>query len=369
MKNRVRNLTFALLLITLMLSITPIALAKTRQSHLVEFIYENQKGNESFGLTPQDTANAIEILDQNNAYRVEVLFEEIRSVDIPDLKVYLEDKIQAIFDAGEIDIYKIYYLLETLNRLESLETSLDSKLRDQIYAYISATVQIGGGFSPSNTSDAANMVSTYYIYNIFTIMHETVENETIHKAWVLSCNNTDGGYGGNQSLSSTLTTTYFAVNLVSELGSINDLANQTNTLNYFKSLYIGDSSNLEQYGGYLPGLYAETPLLSSTYLCVEGIKLIDENKLNRIPTSNWVLKHQNFLDGGFGDWNEGSDQKISSISTSYSAFKILQILGSLDLLREDIFMVEPSFLTLIIVLSVIGVIALVVFFLWRRRRI
>ena len=352
-----------------MLSITPIVLAKTRQSHLVDFIYENQAGNESFGLSPQDTANAIEILDHYNAYQVEVLFEAIRSVDIPDLMVNLEDQIQAIFDAGEVDIYKIYYLLETLNRLESLETSLDSNLRDQIYTYINATVQIGGGFSPTNTSNAANMVSTYYIYNIFTIMQETVENEAIHKAWVLSCNNTDGGYGGNQSLSSTLTTTYFAVNLISELGSINDLANQTNTLNYFKSLYIGDSNNLEHYGGYLPELYAETPSLRSTYLCVEGINLIDENELNKVSTSNWVLKHQNFLDGGFGDWNEEINQRLSSISTSYSAFKILQLLGSLDLLNEDIFMVEFSFLILIIVLSVIGVIVLVVYLILRRRRI
>ena len=87
-----------------MLSITPIALAKTRQSHLVDFIYENQKGNESFGLSTQDTANSIEILDYYKAYLVEALFEEIKSVDIPDLKVYLEDEIQAIFDAGEIDI-------------------------------------------------------------------------------------------------------------------------------------------------------------------------------------------------------------------------------------------------------------------------
>ncbi len=352
-----------------MLSITPIALAKTRQSHLVDFIYENQKANESFGISPQDTANAIEILDFYNAYLIEVLFEEIRSVGITGLKAYLQEQIRTMFETGEIDIYQIYYLLETLNMLESLETSLNSVLRDQIYTYINDTIQIGGGFSPTNISNAANMASTYYIYNIFTIIDEPVENETIHKTWVLSCNNTDGGYGGNQSLSSTLTTTYFAVNLFSELGSINDLANQTATLNYFKSHYIGDSNNLEHYGGYLPDLYAKTPLLSSTYLCVEGIRLIDETELNRVATSNWVLEHQSFLDGGFSDWNEDINQRLSSISTSYSAFKILQILGSLDLLNEDIFMVELNFLILIIVLTVIGVIVLVVYLILRRRRI
>ena len=351
-----------------MLSITPIALAKTRQSHVIDFIYEQQEGNESFG-SHQDTANAIEILEAFSAYTVEILFEATKSVDTTALKVYLGDEIQTMFDTGEIDIYKIYYFLETLNTLEPLATSLDSDLHDEIYTYINETVQIGGGFSPTNTSNNANMVSTYYIYNILTIINEPVDNQTLHKSWVLSCNNTDGGYGGNQTLSSTLITTYFAVYLISELGTINELANQTGTLNYFTSLYIGDSNNLEHYGGYLPDSFAEFPLLSSTFFCVEGIGLIDANELNKDATSNWVLKHQSFLDGGFSDWVEGIDQRFSSISTSYYAFKILQIFDSLDLLIEEIFMVELNFLTLIIVTSVIGVIVLVIYLIWRRRRI
>jgi prenyltransferase beta subunit len=247
-----------------MLSIAPVALAKTRQSHLIDFIYEHQEGNESFGVSPQDTANAIEILDTFNAYTVEVLFEATKSVDTAALKVYLEEELQAMFDTGEIDIYNIYNFLETLKTLGSIET-LDSDLHDNIYTYINETVQIGGGFSPTNTSNNANMVSTYYIYNILTVINEPVDNQTLHKSWVLSCNNTDGGYGGNQTLSSTLITTYFAVYLISELGTINELANQTSTLNYFTSLYIWDSNNLEHYGGYLPDSYAEFPLLSSSF--------------------------------------------------------------------------------------------------------
>jgi len=352
-----------------MLNITPIALAKTRQSHLIDFIYENQRGKITFGLSSQDTANAIEILDFYDAYLVENLFETPKSVDIPDLKVYLKNGIKTMFDTGEIDIYKVYHSLETLNRLEPLETSLNSTLHNKIYNYINNTYQVGGGFSPTNTTNAANMVSTYYIYKIFTIIDEPVENETSHKSWVISCNNTDGGYGGNQTLSSTLITTYFAVYLINELGSINDLADQTKTLNYFKSLFIGDSNSLDHYGGFLPDLFAETPLLSSTLFCVEGLRLIDENELNKIAISNWVLKHQNFLDGGFGDFTEGVDSRLSSISTSYYAFKILQILGSLDLLNEDIFMVEFSYLTLIIIFSVLGIIILGGYLILRRRRI
>jgi len=82
-----------------------------------------------------------------------------------------------------------------------------------------------------------------------------------------------------------------------------------------------------------------------------------------------VLGRQNFLDGGFGDWTEGIDEAYSSISTSYSGFKILQILGQLNLLDEDIFMVEFNFLIFIIVLSVVGVLIVVIYVILRRRRI
>ncbi len=87
-----------------MLSITPVALAKTRQSHLIDFIYSHQNGNESFGVSPQDTANAIEIINYYNAYVVEILFEPTKSVEKSALKGYLGDEIQAMFDTGEIDI-------------------------------------------------------------------------------------------------------------------------------------------------------------------------------------------------------------------------------------------------------------------------
>jgi len=259
-----------------MLSITPVALAKTRQSHIIDFIYTQKQRNETFGLIPQETSDAIKILDYYNAYLVEVLFEEPKSVDIPDLKVNLRNLIQAMFTTETIDIYSIYHYLVTLNILEPLQTSLNSSLHDKIYHYINNTYQNGGGFSPTNESKVSNVISTYYVYNIFTLLEEPVENETIHKNWLISCNNTDGGYGGNQTLPSTLITTYFTVYLINELGSVSELANQTNTLNYFKSLYVGDSNNIDQYGGFLPDPYAEAPLLGSTLLCVEGIKLIDE---------------------------------------------------------------------------------------------
>ena len=345
------------------------ALAKTRQNHLIDFLYDNKNSDDTFGIANHDTAYAIEIIDHFNAYLVEVLFEATKSVDIPIFKAFLLNQIQTMFDTGEIDLYKLLYYLDALNRMEDLDTSLGSNLHNNIHTYLNGTYQNGGGFGPTNTSTTANMVSTFFVYNLYAIIEEPVINQTVHKNWVLSCNNTNGGYGGDQSLSSTIVTTYFAVYLVNDLGDINDLVNKTKTLEYFESFYIGDPDNIGNYGGYLPDFLADNTLLSSTFYCVKGIELIDVSELNGVTTVNWVLKHQNFRDGGFGDWVEGNDQRGSSVSTSFYAFKLLETFNSLEVLNEEIFSVELNFLTLIIIPSIIGVIVVIIYLFIRRRRI
>jgi prenyltransferase beta subunit len=346
-----------------------VTLAKTRQSHLIDFLYDNQNTDGTFGLIHQDTAYAIEIIDYFNAYFVEVLFEAAKSVDVTEFKELLINKIQTMFNVEIIDLYELLYYLDALNRMELLEKSLGSSLHNNIYRYLNETNQIGGGFGHTNTSTTADMVSTFFVYNIYALIEESVVNQSVHKTWVLSCNNTDGGYGGNQSLSSTIVTTYFAVYLVDALGAVNDLVNKTKTLEYFESFYVDDPDNIGNFGGYLPDFYAENTLLSSTFYCVQGIELIDESELNGVSTVNWVLNHQNFRDGGYGDWVEGNDQRGSSISASFYAFKLLELFDSLEVLDEDIFAVEFSYLILIIIPLVIGVIIGIIYLFIRRRRI
>lgn len=370
MKSKHRNFSLGLILvITLFSSITPIALAKTRQSHLIDFLYENQNPDGTFGIAYQETAYAIEIIDYFNAYFVEVLFEETKSVDVEEFKEFLISQIQTMFNVKNIDLYELLYYLDALNRMEDLGDSLSSSLHNNIYRYLNETNQIGGGFGPTNTSTTADMVSTFFVYNIYSLIEESVVNQSVHKTWVLSCNNIDGGYGGNQSLYSTIVTTYFAVYLVDALGAVNDLINKTKTLEYFESFYVDDPDNIGNFGGYLPDFYADHTTLSSTFYCIKGIELIDENELNGDSTVSWVLNHQNFRDGGYSDWIEGNDQRGSSISASFYAFKLLELFDSLEVLNEDIFAVEFSYLILIIVTSIIAVIIAIIYLIIRRRRI
>ena len=110
MKNKHRNLSLGLILIiALLCSITPVALAKTRQNHLIDFIYDTQNADGTFGIADQDTAYGIEIIDYFNAYTVEVLFEATKSVDIPEFKEFLINEIQTMFIIGNIDLYKLLY--------------------------------------------------------------------------------------------------------------------------------------------------------------------------------------------------------------------------------------------------------------------
>ena len=358
---------FATLTFIICFNFIPIAFAKTRQNYIIDFIYENQNNDETFGFTYQDTAYALEIIEHYNSYKVEDLFGVKYSVDKTLLEENIIDYIQQMFDDNVVNIYDLYYLLKSLNILADLNEAIEVDLHNTIYNYINQTYQDGGGFSPSNISTNVNMASTYFIFKIYHLIDEPIINETTHQNWILACKNTDGGYGGNQTLSSTLLTTYYAIELIDILGGT--LVDALGTINYLDSFYVNDTSNLQNNGGYLPDSLAERALLSSTFICTQSIDLINSNYLHKDDTITWVLKLQNFQDGGFAENLGLYAQRKSSIKDTYYAFSILTTFKALDLLNKDIFMVEFNYVILIIVLScVAGVIALL-YIIYRRRKI
>ncbi|MHA1106189.1 MAG: prenyltransferase/squalene oxidase repeat-containing protein [Promethearchaeota archaeon] len=347
--------------------IIPLASAKPRDSYLVDFIYSEQVGDEGFGNSYQETAQALEILDYFDLFTVEGLFGVENKVDVSTLRDYLDDKLIEMFDDENVNLYDLHGILKSLTYLNHV---IDPDLSLDIQRYINTSADISGGFAPTNTSKAVNVVSTFYAYQIYNLLGVDMPNQTIHTNWLLSCNNTDGGYGSNSTLSSTVLTTYQAVILINELtGSVDNLADKTATLEYLTSFYISDDADINNYGGYLPDITALNVLLSSTFICINSTRLIDSTKLHQDPTINMVLSRQNFLDGGFSDKIIGYDQEISSITTSYYAFKILLSFDSLHLLNEEIFMVEFSYITLIVVLSVIGILIFVAYWIWHKRKI
>ena len=366
MKFKISNIALISTFIIFSILITPIALAKTRESYLTDFIFEKQKDDEMFGATYQDTAYALEIIDYYNLYQIPGLFGSEIKINIPDFRDNLESAISTIFSSEEIILYDLYYLIESL---DSLDTSINSLLKTKISRYINETEQMNGGFSSDNSTSTADMISTFFAFEIKEYLNEQINNQTLHQDWILSCNNTDGGYGGNETLSSSLLTSYLAVHLIEKIGDLNQLENRTATLNYFKSFYVGDSNDLYNYGGYLPDIFSENTLFSSTFYCVSAINILNAAEVNKLPTVNWVLNHQNFEDGGFSNFFGGTVQGLSSIQASYYAFKVLMNFNELGLLNEEIFMVEFNFIILLVVIVAIAAVIALLFFIWRKRKI
>jgi len=364
LKNKFRNLSIAFLLFFLMINAIPNVLSKTRNAYLTSYILNNEIKSSGF-------SNAIsgnkEVSFEATAYAIDILkFYGKKPAEIELLQERLDVNVTAMFDNDDVDLYDLYFLLKSL---ELLDYSIETNLVNRIYTFLNDTKQVTGGFSLSNTSTSVSIISTFYVIQLFLLIDKPIENTTLQTNWVLSCNNDDGGFGGNTSLPSTLTNTYYALTILNKLGDLNVLSDSNKTINYLKSFYVSDSADLDDFGGYLPDEVALFALLSSTYFCVEAISLINENELSSDSTTAWVLDRQAVQDGGFVDNTHGNQKKLSSVTTSYYAFKTLEILKSLSKLKQEIGMVEFNFLILgIVLISIVFVIAISIY-IWRKRRI
>ena len=365
MKHKSQKLFISILIFIITLNIIPSVLGKTRGNYLISFILNNEIEGEGFsnGLFSSEKAVSFEA----TSYAIEILDNyKINPHDIENLISNLETDINDILNAKDPNLYNIFFILNSLKKLDPV---IDSSISDEIEELLNITKQATGGFSYSNNTKAVSLASTYFCIRLYSLIEKPIENITIHKNWVLSCYNSDGGYGSNQSLSSTLTDTCFAVFILEELEEIEALNSAINTLGYIQSFYVLDSANQNNYGGYIPSEYSQYALLSSTYYSVKAVSLIDDAKLFKGTIRNWVLARQNFRDGGFAENSEGYQEKSSSVISSYYAFETLRILDSLTSLLNEIWTVEFNYWILIIILSSIGIIIVVVIILYKRTRL
>ena len=367
MKHKYRSLIIGTIVIFLAMNAIPTnVLGKTRQYYLTTFIYQNEIQGEGF---TNSIGSDDSISFEATTYALDILnYFAVNPHDIETLKSTLEDDIEEMFNNYEENLFDLFFLMKSLNILDQ-NHEIDLDLENKIYKFLNDTEQLTGGFSYSNTSNLVSLASTYYSIQLFSLIEKPIENNAIHKNWVLSCYNSDGGYGSNQSLMSTLVDTCFAVFILKELGEIEALNSDIKTIAYLHSFFVMNSADLNNYGGYLPDEYAQIALLSSTYYCVKAIDLIDNTKMFKGTIKTWVLAHQNFIDGGFAENTEGYQQKSSSVVSSYYAFEILKILGYLSSFLSEIWMVEFNYWILGIVLGSIGLVIVVAVFLWRRTRI
>ncbi len=368
-------------MLTVSFSIIPFALAKQRKTYLTDFLLSCEVKDEGFSKSPKEeddisfeaTAYAIEILDDYNMLITRDIWGEVENtVNTTDLMEYLEDKGKDEAEEINIDIYDTYFIL---NALDILDYETSSSLENSVETYLDSLDQGGNGFAAISTSTSASITSTYFAMMTYELIDEKIPNESAHKAWIKSCRNSDGGYGGNTTLSSSILNTFNAISIFEVIYDIDDLSSEDDTIEYLDSFYVDDKGDDDNYGGYLPDENAENALLSSTYYCVQGISLIDKGDLkHEDKTLDWVLDRQNFKDGGFIDNSDGDEQKESSTTASYFAYQTLIILDGKELpsMEVKVFMLEfiwVDWLILVILLTFLGVAVIYSIIIWRKRRI
>ncbi|MFX1236084.1 MAG: prenyltransferase/squalene oxidase repeat-containing protein [Promethearchaeota archaeon] len=353
---------FIVISIVSFIALTPLARAASRQSYVINFINSTKnEDNQGFGATYESTLHAIEVLTHFNA---------IDSEDLKEMHKYLENELQTIFDQNDGNVYDIYYILKSIDLLNTTDYEVNSSLEGKILNFINTSSQVGGGYAPDNTTTYdATMLSTYFALEIISIVNNTYIIDEIHVNWTLSCYNTNGGFTGTNSSSQTsIINTFCALSILNNALALDRLENPQTTINYLSSFYSGINSSSINQGGYLPDELAAYSLLSSTYYCVSALKILQNDgntvNLHTSTTINWVYSRQNIQDGGFADIIVG-DGPSSISSSKYAVFTIVALGGTLDV---QVWMVEFDYIVLIVILIVVGVLVLGTYFLHRRRK-
>ncbi|TFG26368.1 MAG: hypothetical protein EU532_09960, partial [Promethearchaeota archaeon] len=261
--SKIRIFIIFLLLFITTSAIIPVGLAKPRKTYLTDFLYNCEIEDEGFSnsvendddVSEEASAYALEILDQFDLLQKKDLFGTVEhEVNTTDLTEELEDSADGKLNQAVVDIYDLYFLLESLMILEDSNEDYDisSSLENGAKDYLDTLLQKNGGYAPSPTSTSATIASTYFALKIYDLLEEDYANETLTENWVKACQNTDGGYGGSIGLSSTILNTYYAILIMDIIEDVDELNNEDATIDYFESFYEDDENDPENYGGYYP---------------------------------------------------------------------------------------------------------------------
>ncbi len=170
---KIRALIIFSLVFIITFSIIPSVLAKPRKTYITDFLYECEIKNEGFSnsaendddVSEEATAYALEILDEFNLLKTEELFQneenpfEItkKEINSTDLTEELEDNAKIESDSGDPDIYKLYFLLKSLELLEDTneDYEVSSSVKSGIRTFVDSLLQNGGGYAASKTSTSS----------------------------------------------------------------------------------------------------------------------------------------------------------------------------------------------------------------------
>ena len=193
--SKIRILIIFTLVFIVTFSIIPSVLAKPRKTYITDFLYECEIEDEGFSnsvendddMSKEATAYALEILDQFDLLQKKDLFgtveKEINTTDLPD---ELEGNAKSRAGSGDPNIYKLYFLLKSLELLEDTnkDYEVSSSLKSKIRTFVDSLLQKDGGYAVSQTSTSATMASTYFALKIYDLLDKDYANKSITKYWI-----------------------------------------------------------------------------------------------------------------------------------------------------------------------------------------
>jgi len=371
--NKIFIILFLLSLITVSLGaiFTPVT-ARSRRTYLTDFIFNNRIENLGYSnsileentISEQSTYYALQMLEDLN------LLESQEDLDI--IATTLAQNVQAELNGlDDNSLVNLYYLLQSLELLDGLDKiSTDNK--NEIMNWVNISKHENGGFKNNNIS-SPTVFYTYFSVKILDLLSsENISDSQKHAEWIISCYKPDGGFGGNSTLNSSIIGTYYAVLGVNFLASINNLSLQEESIiQYLMEFYISNIANSQNYGGFSQTDSPSKSLVSTTFYCVSTVDLLNSSQLDSQTILQWVLKSQNPIDGGFSESTSDGSTLYSSMITTYYAFNIIKYFDpDFSSLNENVWDVEFNWIILlIIILVMIAVPTLIIFIIWKKRKV
>ena len=347
-KKRTLFSTISLILVIGLVIFPIFGLSKTRQEYVEDFIYSGQ--DDLFGAfsdtynNPDDDSDIETVGSTHSAMLALNILEAIDLDTFTATDTYLFDEIG--YGIQFDDLENISQCLETLYVLDEADDANplfdDLDQEDDIKEFFeNRSVSSGSAIGYSEYVGLnATIYNTYLVirgYYYLDSMSEVLVNEVTE--FILNSFNTDGGFKSFPTgESSSLTSTFYAIQTLSYLDSLDTLnSNLTLISDYINQFYVDNALSEDHYGGYSYSVFGETPFATvrATYEAILTLKLLEVSIANQEATSNWILKNQNIEDGGFSENALEGQEKISSITTTYQAIHILSDIGDLDLLSEQ----------------------------------
>ncbi|NVM56181.1 MAG: terpene cyclase/mutase family protein [Candidatus Helarchaeota archaeon] len=302
-----------------------------RKDALIGYVKSCDTGA-GFALTPGGSEPKVEHTFQA-LYILEV-FNELGDIDEESLIEFVNNCKNVDYGFGntegaDSDIYSTYYACWIFDLF-------NVEMYNYTYEWVIACQNGSAGFG-EKINESEYLYPTYYGLEALTINGTDLSDNDV-SVWLLERQNTNPSsddYGGfaTDGNSSNMWSTWAAI------GSLSRLDNISQVLTEPLVSWINSSQNLNVYEDDY-GAFSRKPIESDyclhyTYTAIYSLRKLGTTYLSRINLGaalDWLLNLQND-DGGFRTKSADSD---SSLSLTYYAFSILNLLGERGRLDTDV---------------------------------